>query len=251
MNNILIIENRLDVSKELNIKLNKDFNLIFTDCTIKAIDYIMYSDLDLIILGMEFKLPLDTENFVYNITKSKEKKDIPILLVGNENEYNKIKVGLSYGAKDFAYFPFLENNLNLRVQSIIKNLSICSNSNFTNNIVFKSENFQDKFESIGNKYIFQKRLSLQELSNEMGMSISTLNRKCKFFYNDTPSNLISNKKLEASIQIFSLNNESVKCVSHQLGFRSVQHFCLSFKKKYNNSPKKHLQSLLVNDMRYV
>ena len=207
----------------------------------------MHSDLDLIILGMEFKLPLDTENFIYNITKSKEKKHIPILLIANENEYNKIKIGLSNGAKDFAYFPFMENNLDLRIQSIINNLAISSNSNFTNNIIFKSENFQDKFESIGNKYIFQKRLSLQDISTEMGMSISTLNRKCKIFYNDTPSNLISDKKLEASIQILSLNNESVKCVSHQLGFKSVQHFCLSFKKKYNNSPKKHLSSLLIND----
>ena len=99
-------------------------NLIFTDCTIKAIDYIMHSDLDLIILGMEFKLPLDTENFIYNITKSKEKKHIPILLIANENEYNKIKIGLSNGAKDFAYFPFMENNLDLRIQSIINNLTI-------------------------------------------------------------------------------------------------------------------------------
>lgn len=247
MKKILVIENRIIIRSNIVAELDKEFELIISDSTIKSIDYLMYSNPDLIILGMDFKLPLNTINYVLYITKAIEKKKIPILLVGNEDEYDMIKQGLYNGASDFIYFPFINNKLVRRVNSMLPSPV----TSITHEFRYKSYTFQNKMDSVLNKFIFTNKLSLQEMSNEMLMSISTLNRKCKSVYNDTPSNLLLEKKLEASIQILLTNDSSIKNVSYQLGFKSVQHFCLSFKKKYNNSPKRHIQTLLVNDSRSV
>ncbi len=243
MKKILIIENRVQIKSNLVAELDKDFELIICESTIKSIDYLMYSNPDLIILGMDFKLPLNTINYVLYITKAIEKKKIPILLVGYENEYDTIKQGLYNGAADFIYYPFINNSLVQRVKSMLPQPL----TSMSKGLEYKSYTFQHKMDSVLNKFIFTNKLSLQEMSNELLMSISTLNRKCKSVYNDTPSNLLLEKKLEASIQILLNNDSSIKNVSYQLGFKSVQHFCLSFKKKYNNSPKRHIKTLLVKD----
>jgi AraC-like DNA-binding protein len=243
MKKLLIIENRPLIRSNLVSELDKEFELNVIDSTIKTIDYLMYSNPDLIILGMDFKLPLDTLNYVLYITKAIEKKNIPILVVGHENEYNRIKQVLYNGATDFIFFPFINNKLLRRVNSMLPTSMVSASKEFE----YKSYTFHHKMDSVLDKFIFTNKLSLQEMSNEMLMSISTLNRKCKSVYNDTPSNLLLEKKLKASIQILLTNESSIKNVSSQLGFKSVQHFCLCFKKKYNNSPKRYVQELLVKD----
>jgi AraC-like DNA-binding protein len=87
--------------------------------------------------------------------------------------------------------------------------------------------------------------TLQDLSDEVGLSLKKLKEGFKEIYGDTVYAYILNYKLEYARRLLERGNKNVNEVGLSVGYSTASHFIAAFKKKYGTTPKKYLQEIVV------
>ncbi|QNM86978.1 helix-turn-helix transcriptional regulator [Polaribacter pectinis] len=85
--------------------------------------------------------------------------------------------------------------------------------------------------------------SLQELANEIGLSLKKLKEGFKQIYGDTVYSFLFDYKMEHSRRLLESNKYNVNEVGLQVGYSTASHFIAAFKKKFGTTPKKYVMSL--------
>ena len=85
--------------------------------------------------------------------------------------------------------------------------------------------------------------SLQELANEIGLSLKKLKEGFKQIYGDTVYSFLFDYKMEYSRRLLETNKYNVNEVGLQVGYSTSSHFIAAFKKKFGTTPKKYVMSL--------
>ena len=85
--------------------------------------------------------------------------------------------------------------------------------------------------------------SLQELSEEIGLSLNKLKEGFKQLYGDTVFGYLLDHKMEEARRMLNSQKFNVNEVGLKLGYSTASHFIAAFKKKYGTTPKKYLGSL--------
>ena len=97
------------------------------------------------------------------------------------------------------------------------------------------------------KEIILKNMSepptLQELSEEIGLSLNKLKEGFKQLYGDTVFGYLLDHKMEEARRMLASTNYNVNEVGLRIGYSTSSHFIAAFKKKYGTTPKKYLMSL--------
>ena len=84
--------------------------------------------------------------------------------------------------------------------------------------------------------------SLQELANEVGLSLKKLKEGFKQIYGDSVFSFLFDYKMEYARKLLSTNKYNVNEVGHKIGYSTSSHFIAAFKKKYGTTPKKFISS---------
>jgi AraC-like DNA-binding protein len=79
-------------------------------------------------------------------------------------------------------------------------------------------------------------LSINELANLSGLSLSTFKREFRKQFKSTPSNYLKDKRLEKTKEMLLITELSITEICYKTGFKDIAHFSRSFKQKYNISP---------------
>lgn len=85
--------------------------------------------------------------------------------------------------------------------------------------------------------------TLQELANEVEISLNKLKNGFKQVYGTSVFTFLLNHKMEISKKLLSSRNYNVNEVALKVGYSSASHFINAFKKKFDITPKKYLMSL--------
>jgi len=97
------------------------------------------------------------------------------------------------------------------------------------------------------KEIIIKRMAepptLQELADEIGLSLNKLKEGFKQIYGDSVYSFLFDYKMEVARQLLDSGSYNVNEVGLKVGYSTASHFITSFKKKYGTTPKKYLMSL--------
>jgi AraC-like DNA-binding protein len=88
--------------------------------------------------------------------------------------------------------------------------------------------------------------SLQELADEVGLSLKKLKEGFKQIYGDSVFSFLFNYKMEFARKLLETNTVNVNEVGLQVGYSTSSHFIAAFKKKFGITPKKYVQSLNQN-----
>ncbi len=88
--------------------------------------------------------------------------------------------------------------------------------------------------------------TLQELATEVGLSLKKLKEEFKKIYGDTVFNFLLNYKMDFAKKLLETGNHNVTEVGMQIGYSTSSHFIAAYKKKYDITPKKYIQSLQKN-----
>ena len=88
--------------------------------------------------------------------------------------------------------------------------------------------------------------SLQELSNEIGLSLKKLKEGFKQIYGDTVYGFLIDYKMEYARRLLESNKHNVNEVGLRIGYSTSSHFIAAFKKKFGTTPKKYVSSLQHN-----
>ena len=85
---------------------------------------------------------------------------------------------------------------------------------------------------------------LQDLADEVGLSLKKLKEGFKEIYGDTVYSYILSYKLEHARRLLERGNINVNEVGLSVGYSTASHFIAAFKKKYGTTPKKYLQEIV-------
>ncbi|WP_372944582.1 helix-turn-helix transcriptional regulator [Muriicola sp.] len=84
--------------------------------------------------------------------------------------------------------------------------------------------------------------TLQELSEEIGLSLKKLKEGFKQIYGDSVYSFLFDHKMETARKMLESNQYNVNEVGLRVGYSTSSHFIAAFKKKYGTTPKKYLMA---------
>tara|TARA_R110002050_G_scaffold293182_1_gene449418 strand:+ start:91169 stop:92065 length:897 start_codon:yes stop_codon:yes gene_type:complete len=85
--------------------------------------------------------------------------------------------------------------------------------------------------------------SLQELADEIGLSLKKLKEGFKQIYGDSVFSFLFDYKMEVARKLLETGNDNVNEVGLKVGYSTSSHFIAAFKKRYGTTPKKYIMSL--------
>jgi AraC-like DNA-binding protein len=85
--------------------------------------------------------------------------------------------------------------------------------------------------------------SLQELADEIGLSLKKLKEGFKQIYGDTVFSFLFDYKMEVARKLLESGEHNVNEVGLKVGYSTSSHFIAAFKKKYGTTPKKYIMSV--------
>lgn len=137
---LIVDDNATNIQVVGNILTNKGYDIAFAQSGDKAIEQVLHSDYDLILL--DIMMP-DKDGFEVckNLKSNPQTKDIPIVYLTAKSDIDSIIRGLQNGGIDYISKPFIKEELIVRVENQIKIKKIQDELAFANRS-------KDKFFSI-------------------------------------------------------------------------------------------------------
>jgi AraC-like DNA-binding protein len=83
---------------------------------------------------------------------------------------------------------------------------------------------------------------IEQLSEELGISTSTLGRKLKDLLDTSAGNYIRDKRLEKAEELLRNSTLQVNEICYQVGFQTPSYFIKCFRRKYGSSPNEYAKS---------
>lgn len=87
---------------------------------------------------------------------------------------------------------------------------------------------------------------LQELADEVGISLKKLKMGFKQIYGDSVYSFLLDYKLEYARKLLDSGSYNVNEAGLKIGYSTSSHFISAFKKKFGITPKKYLMSIEIN-----
>jgi AraC-like DNA-binding protein len=82
--------------------------------------------------------------------------------------------------------------------------------------------------------------SLQELADNVGLSLKKLKEGFKQIYGDTVYSFLFDYKMEVARKLLESGDHNVNEVGLKVGYSTASHFIAAFKKKFGTTPKKYI-----------
>ena len=89
--------------------------------------------------------------------------------------------------------------------------------------------------------------SLQELSDEIGLSLKKLKEGFKEIYGETVFGFLFDYKMDYARKLLETGQHNVNEVGLRVGYSTASHFIAAFKKKFGTTPKKYIMSLPISN----
>ena len=86
--------------------------------------------------------------------------------------------------------------------------------------------------------------SLQELADEVGLTLKKLKMGFKQIYGDTVYGFLFDYKMDSARKLLDSGSYNVNEVGLKIGYSTGSHFIAAFKKKFGTTPKKYLMGLM-------
>ena len=87
---------------------------------------------------------------------------------------------------------------------------------------------------------------LQELADEIGLTLKKLKMGFKQIYGDTVYGFLFDYKMDSARKLLDSGSYNVNEVGLKIGYSTGSHFIAAFKKKFSTTPKKYLMSINPN-----
>jgi len=87
--------------------------------------------------------------------------------------------------------------------------------------------------------------TLQELSEEISLSLKKLKEGFKHIYGDSVYSFLFEYKMEFARKLLESGDYNVSEVGLKVGYSTASHFIAAFKKKYGITPKKYIMSITL------
>ena len=238
---LLVVEDHPEMRDYIEALLRPHFTLELAANGRLALEVLNQRKVDLILT--DYMMPvMDGVEFVKAIKRDDRWKKIPtIFLTARAEDQDKLQV-LGHGVDDYLVKPFLEDELLLRINNLLKLQN--ERAEFAKEDL-GAQKAQDEFLKSIYAYVQNKlgsgNLTISELSDHLSISERTLYRKIKAQTGFTPEQYVKEiRLLEARKLLERREKVAVADVAFAVGFESVSHFSSSFKRRFGHPPSNYL-----------
>lgn len=245
---ILVVEDNSEVRSYIKENLEQNYRIEEALNGEEGIDKAIDKIPDLIITDVMMP-KVDGFELCAKLKNDQRTSHIPIvILTAKADEKNKLG-GLQIGADEFLAKPFSPRELEIRVGNLIhirqllrekyKEISVIRSEDIKANPIDKE--FIDKVFIMVKDHLEDNQFSVQKLADEIGMSVSQLNRKLNALINQSAGKLIRSTKLDYAAKLLEKNAGNITEIGYRIGFSDLSSFTNSFKEKYGVSPTEYLK----------
>lgn len=245
---ILIVEDNAEMRFYIQEQLEENFNIILAKNGEEGVMKALESVPDLIITDVMMPV-MNGYDLTVKIKNDRRTSHIPIImLTAKADEESKLK-GLDLGVDDYLIKPFSKKELYARVGNLIKLRSLLKarykeiSAISIDEIEAKpmDQEFLEKVFSSIKHNLESPQFGVSVLADEVGLSVSQLNRKLNALINQSAGKLIRSTKLDYAAQLLKNKAGTISEIAFRVGFSDAPSFTHSFKEKFGYAPSELLK----------
>lgn len=246
---ILLVEDDYDLRKYLKYILTNDYIVYEAANGIEGLEIAQKKIPDIIITDVMMPAMSGIE-MCKKIKKNTLISHIPVLMLTaktGEEFYNK---GLKVGAWDYIAKPFNSQQLLQKINNIVETrnnfrqyLAKGNSNEIQNHYVSYDQKFVKNTVEIIQKKIAEPNFSVEDLSEELGLSRMQLHRKLKALTGKNTTTFINSMKIEKAVKMFDKGCDRVQEAMDAVGINSYAHFISLFKEEKGMTPSKYIEEL--------
>lgn len=240
---ILLVEDNRDLSAYLHGILEKSYNVRVAydgEEALAAVD----EDMPDLILSDMMMPRMDGFTLCETIRSQEATSHIPFILLTARSSVESRLAGLELGADDYMTKPFHVAELEARIRNLLRqrdNLRKRFQREFKVEpgevtVTSTDEKFLAKVMSSIASNVSNAGFSVEQLSEEVGMSRKNLHRKLVALVDQSPNELIRTYRLKTAMQLLEQQSGNVKEVAFNVGFNNLSYFAKCFKEQFGISP---------------
>ncbi|MEO0507423.1 MAG: response regulator [Bacteroidota bacterium] len=246
---ILLVEDHQELQRYIQKMMRPYGKVVVAKNGKEALQMAVKTVPDLII--SDFMMPLmDGGELCRNIRKDPVVSHIPfIMLTAKATEEDKI-LGLRDGATDYIFKPFDKQELTLKVANLLGQRKRLQEK--LKHELFHEQSpglsdsqdarFLKKFKDLVLQYLDKSDLTVDFLSQHMGMSRVQLYRKLMALTGVPASDFIRNIRLQKSAKLIKNNWGNISEVAYEVGFNNLSYFTKCFKETFGMTPSQFAKS---------
>ncbi len=239
---VLIVEDQKDVREYIKDSLGSGYTIIEAENGKQGLQQVEEEEPDIII--SDIMMPeMDGLEMTRKLKNQLKTSHIPIILLTAKASQEQKLEGLEEGADSYIPKPFNKRHLQIRVKKLIelrKKLQETYKSPMTVNeeegqISRLDRKFLNKISKIVEEQK-DRELSVEELSDMIGLSRVHLYRKIKKLTGMSVSEFANSVKLRLSLELLKNSGNSISQIAYEVGFSSPSYFTKCFKEQFGISP---------------
>lgn len=246
---MLIVEDNAELLDLMQRLLSKNYKVLTAKNGRQALNVIHKEELDIVISDVMMPV-MDGIELTRRIKESDDFAQLPVILLTAKTCEEDRNEGLLKGADDYLAKPFRIDELQLRVENIIKNRERIRRK-FSRQTEFKIE---EQHYSSPDELFVQKAISCvkdhlndgsydrDSFARDMCVSPSTLYNKLRAITGQNISGFMNSIRLKEACRIARAQPDiQVTELAYKVGFNSARYFTICFKKEFGMLLKEYLE----------
>lgn len=240
---VLVVEDNSDVRAYIREQLEDDYKVIEGSNGEIGVSIAQSEIPDLIITDVMMPR-MDGYTFCKEIRSDEKTSHIPIIMLTAKAGLDDRIEGLETGVDDYLTKPFSAKELKVRVKNLIIQREKLRKRFSTSTVIKPSdvsavsidqEFLQKVILAIENKFE-EVKFSVEDLADEVCMSVSQLNRKLNALISQPAGQFIRSLRLQRAADLLKKNSGTVAEICYKVGFNDQAYFSRAFKKQFGISP---------------
>jgi signal transduction histidine kinase/DNA-binding response OmpR family regulator len=243
---ILVVEDDDEMREYLSNRLRMNYSIYIATNGIEA--FLVLKNVDINLIVCDVMMPeMDGFEFCKLLKNDMAYSHIPVILLTALVGEEQLIKGLSAGADDYLYKPFNTKHLELKIRNILS-LKQKLRESFKHEFIGSypevalqsaDKKFIKKVTALLDKHINDSEISVEKISQEIGLSRIHLYRKIKEVTGTSPSEFFKIYKIKKSMPLLKAMDLSISEIAYQCGFSSPAYYSKCFKEVLNISPKEY------------
>lgn len=245
---ILIVEDDHQMSNYIKSHIEENFNTVLAGSGKEGFEVALRNNPDLIV--SDVMMPeMDGFELCKKLKGDFRTSHIPVILLTAKTGEPDMLKGLQDGADNYLKKPFKSIELLTRIKNLVENRKRLHRKFQTErqmelkelNITSSDEKFMEKCRQIMERHISDPEYSVERFAGELNISRVQLHRKLKALTGLSATQFVNICRLKKAATLLESGFGNISEIAYECGFSNPSYFAKSFKKKFNISPKQHLQ----------
>ena len=243
---VLVLEDNADVRSYIREHLEEHYKIIEATNGEEGLAKAQETIPDLIITDVMMP-KMDGFEFSRRLRHDEKTSHIPIIMLTAKASLESKIEGLETGVDDYLTKPFSPKELLARVRNLIT-LRRQLRERFSRATIIKpsevsavsvDQAFLQRVLSAIEANFGEEEFGVENIADEVHMSVSQLNRKLNGLINQPAGQLLRSMRLQRAADLLQQNAGTVAEIAYQVGFGSQAHFTTMFQKQFGCTPKEY------------